>query len=150
MALVRIGAHKSLPSTLAGVSLLQWTLVVAAGLLVVYAATVFTLIAASRRTDARALAGFIPDCIVLLGRLVADPRVPRSRKALLALVIAYLATPLDLVPDFIPVAGQLDDAVVVALVLRSVFRASDPALIDQHWPGPEQSLQVVCRFAYGS
>jgi hypothetical protein len=131
------------------VSLLQWTLVVAAGLLVVYMATVFTLIAAGRRTDARALAGFIPDCAILLGRLVADPRVPRSRKLLLALVIAYLATPLDLVPDFIPVAGQLDDAIIVALVLRSVFRAADPGLIDQHWPGPAQSLPVVCRFAYG-
>lgn len=150
MALVRIGAHKESSVYARGVSLLQWTLVVAAGLLVVYAATVFTLIAAGRRTDTRALARFIPDCIVLLGRLVADPRVPRSRKTLLALVIAYLATPLDLVPDFIPVAGQLDDAIIVALVLRSVFRASGPELLDEHWPGPEQSLHVICRFAYGS
>jgi uncharacterized membrane protein YkvA (DUF1232 family) len=131
------------------VSLLQWTLVLAAGFMVVYAATVFALVAAAPRTDARALAGFIPDCIVLFGRLVADPRVPPSRKALLALVVAYLATPLDLVPDFIPVAGQLDDAIVVALVLRSVLRASGQEVVDQHWPGPERSLQAICRFAYG-
>jgi uncharacterized membrane protein YkvA (DUF1232 family) len=132
------------------VALFEWTLFFAAGFLIVYVAAVFTLVAAGRRNDARALAGFIPDCIVLLSRLIADPRVPRSRKALLALVVAYLATPLDLVPDFIPVAGQLDDAVIFALVLRSVFRASGAEPLSQHWPGPEHSLQVILRFAHGS
>ena len=125
------------------------TLSVAAGLLIVYAMAVASLVVAGRRIEARALAGFLPDCIVLLSRLVADPRVPRSRKAQLAAVIAYLAMPLDLVPDFIPVAGQLDDAIVVALVLRSIFRASGAELLSQHWPGPERSLQIIRRLTYG-
>lgn len=131
-------------------SLPELTLFVAAGFLILYAVAVVGLVVAGRRTDARALAGFVPDCIVLLTRLVADPRVPRSRKALLAAGIAYLAMPLDLVPDFMPVVGQLDDAIVVALVLRSVFRASGAELLRQHWPGPERSLHVIRRLAYGS
>jgi uncharacterized membrane protein YkvA (DUF1232 family) len=127
------------------VSALQWLLLAAACLLVVYAAFVVALIMAGRREVARGLAGFIPDCIVLVKRLVADPRVPRRRKLLLGLVAGYLAMPVDLVPDFIPVAGQLDDAVVVALALRSLLRASGSELLREHWPGPESSLGVVLR-----
>jgi uncharacterized membrane protein YkvA (DUF1232 family) len=57
--------------------------------------------------------------------------------------------PIDLVPDFVPVAGQLDDAIVVALVLRTVLRSGGPELLREHWPGPESSLAVVSRLAYG-
>src|SRR3954468_24373303 len=73
------------------------------------------LVVAGRRTEARAAARFIPDCLVLLRRLMADERVPRRPKLLLALALGYLVVPIDLVPDVIPVAGQLDDAVVVWL-----------------------------------
>jgi uncharacterized membrane protein YkvA (DUF1232 family) len=66
---------------------------------------------------------------------------------LLVALMAYLAMPLDLVPDFIPVAGQLDDAILVALVLRGLLRAGGPALVAEHWPGPEQSLAVILRLA---
>ena len=114
--------------------------------LVVYAAGVAALVVAGRRTDARALARFVPDCVVLFKRLLSDPRVPRRRKALLAAMVAYLAMPIDLVPDFIPVAGQLDDAILVALVLRGVLRGSS-ALLDEHWPGPQRSLDVLRRLA---
>jgi uncharacterized membrane protein YkvA (DUF1232 family) len=124
-----------------------WIGLIAAAAL--YAALVVALLAAGRRTDARAWAGFIPDCIVLVKRLVGDPGVPRSRKALLIALAAYLALPIDLVPDFIPVAGQLDDAIVVALVLRSVLRAGGPDLLREHWPGPERSRAVVERLALG-
>ena len=82
------------------------------------------LVVLGRRGDARALAGFIPDCAVLFKRLLGDPRVARWRKGLLVAMIAYLAMPIDVVPDFIPVAGQLDDAILVALVLRTVLRSS--------------------------
>ena len=68
----------------------------------------------------------IPDCIVLVRRLMGDPGVARRHKVLLGALVGYLALPFDLVPDFIPVAGQADDAIVVALVLRSVLRGSGP------------------------
>lgn len=123
---------------------------VAALMLLVYLAFVLALVAAGRRRDARAFAGFIPDCIVLLKRLLGDERVPRRRKLLLGALIGYLALPIDLVPDFIPVAGQLDDAILVALVLRAVLRSGGPELLREHWPGPEASLNVVSRLAYGS
>jgi uncharacterized membrane protein YkvA (DUF1232 family) len=123
---------------------------IAAGLGVtalVYAAFVLALIVAGRSTDARALAGFIPDCVVLFKRLLADGRVAGWRKALVVGLIAYLALPFDLVPDFIPVAGVLDDAILVALVLRVVLHGSGPALLREHWPGPEPSLRLLLRLA---
>lgn len=100
-----------------------------------------------RRTDARALAGFVPDCVVLLTRLVRDPRVPRRSKVLVAALLPYLALPFDLIPDFIPVVGQLDDAILVALVLRRVVLRTDPELLRELWPGPEASLQIVLRLS---
>jgi uncharacterized membrane protein YkvA (DUF1232 family) len=128
---------------------LEWALVGTAAALVVYAAFVGALFLAGRRGEARALAGLIPDCVVLMRRLLADPRVWGWRKALVVALIAYLAMPIDLVPDFIPVAGQLDDAIAVALVIRVVLRGGGPELLREHWPGPEESLAVVSRLAYG-
>lgn len=55
--------------------------------------------------------------------------------------------PFDLVPDFIPVAGQLDDVIIVALALRTAIRASGPKLLREHWPGPQTSLDVLTRLA---
>ena len=112
-----------------------------------YALFVIALLIYGRRESARALAGFIPDCVVLCGRLLRDPRVPRRKKALLVALAAYLALPFDLVPDFIPVAGQLDDVVIVALVLRSFVRSGGETIVREHWPGPENSLAIVLRLA---
>jgi uncharacterized membrane protein YkvA (DUF1232 family) len=84
---------------------------------------------------------------VLLKRLLGDPRVPRSRRAVLVLLVAYLAMPIDVVPDFIPVVGQLDDLIVVALALRYLLRAVTPELLREHWPGPNSSLELVIRAA---
>jgi uncharacterized membrane protein YkvA (DUF1232 family) len=124
--------------------------VAAAATLVLYALFVGSLYIAGRKTDARALAGFIPDCVVLFSRLLRDRRVPRRGKLLLALLVGYLSMPFDLVPDFIPVAGQLDDAIIVAFVLRGVLRASGPELAREHWPGPRTSLELVLKLAgYG-
>lgn len=122
-----------------------WALVLGATALVAYALLVSVLMITGRRTDARALAGFIPDCVVLCWHLLRDPRVPRSRKLALGGLALYLASPIDLVPDFIPVVGQLDDAILVMLVLRSVVRASGEAMIRENWPGPERSLAVIMR-----
>jgi uncharacterized membrane protein YkvA (DUF1232 family) len=96
------------------------------------------------------IARFLPDCLVLFRRLLADPRVPRRHKALLGVLVGYLAMPIDLVPDFIPVLGQLDDALVVALVLRRVLRASGEALVREHRPGPESTLAVLRRLVPGA
>jgi uncharacterized membrane protein YkvA (DUF1232 family) len=113
----------------------------------VYAAAVLVLVAAGRRTDATALARFVPDCVVLVRRLIGDPRVPRETKLMLGALLVYLASPIDLVPDFIPVAGQLDDAIVLVLVLRYLLRRSGPVLVHAHWPGPARSLAVVLRLS---
>ena len=77
----------------------------------------------------------------------SDHRVSRGRKLLIGVLVAYLALPFDLVPDFIPVAGQFDDALLVALVLRTVLRGAGPALVREHWPGPPSSLALMLRLA---
>lgn len=125
----------------------HWLLLVAAGALILYAAFVGGLLLAGRREDARALAGFVPDCVVLVRRLLGDDRVPRRSKWLLAALVVYLASPIDLVPDIIPVAGQLDDAILASLVLRRVLRAAGPGLLREHWPGPDASLTVLMHLA---
>jgi uncharacterized membrane protein YkvA (DUF1232 family) len=131
------------------VTIWQWLLVGATATIVLYGGLVVCLLVAGRREDARALAGFIPDCITLFRRLLGDERVPRRSKLLLVAVVGYLALPFDLVPDFIPVAGQLDDVIIVAAVLRAVLRASGPGLLREHWPGPPASLNALLTLAYG-
>jgi uncharacterized membrane protein YkvA (DUF1232 family) len=128
----------------------QWLLLGLGATLVVYAAVVVGLLIAGQRGDARAVATFIPDCLVLFRSLLRDPDVPIVSKVLLAGLLAYVAMPFDVVPDFIPVAGQLDDAIIVTLVLRSVLRSAGPELLREHWRGPDRSLDVLLRLAYGS
>jgi uncharacterized membrane protein YkvA (DUF1232 family) len=112
-----------------------------------YVVAVAGLIAAGRREDARALAGFIPDCLVLVSRLAKDKRISRRRRLVLFGVLAYLALPIDLVPDFLPGIGQLDDAVLLGLALRVVVRGGNTELVRRAWPGPEASLTLVLRAA---
>jgi uncharacterized membrane protein YkvA (DUF1232 family) len=116
-----------------GACLLLWALAVAA------------LALAGRGADARALARFVPDCVVLFRRLLGDERIPRRRKLALAALLGYLASPIDLVPDFIPLVGQLDDVLAVVLVLRFVLRAADDHLLAEHWPGPPRALALLRR-----
>ena len=127
----------------------DWAIAAGVVALALYLIFVLVLFVAGRRTDARALAGFIPDCIVLFKRLLGDPRVSRWRKVVIVGLIAYLAMPIDLVPDFIPVAGQLDDAIIVAFVLRTALRSGGPQMLRRHWPGPDSSLALVSRLAFG-
>ena len=112
-----------------------------------YAVAVGALAVAGRRTDAAALARFIPDCVVLLQRLLRDRRVPRRSRIVLGLLLAYLLSPLDLVPDFVPVAGHLDDALVLALALRYLVAAAGPDVVRASWPGPERSVEAILRLA---
>ncbi|MFD1148086.1 YkvA family protein [Saccharothrix hoggarensis] len=87
----------------------------------------------------------LPDVLRLAARLSRDPRVPRAARVRLWLLLAYLALPLDLVPDFIPVLGYADDAIVACWVLRSVIRAAGPEVVAEHWPGTPEGLAVVRR-----
>ena len=124
-----------------------WLLYSGGAMLAAYLLVVLAFVAAGRRTDARALAGFVPDCVILLSRLLRDPRVPRRSKMFVAALIPYLALPFDLIPDFIPVAGQADDAILVALLLRILVKRTDPVVLRELWPGPDRSLLVVLRLA---
>jgi uncharacterized membrane protein YkvA (DUF1232 family) len=126
-----------------------WLLIAAAVSLGVYAGFVLFLLLAGRREDARALAGFIPDCAVLTSRLLRDPRVPRRRKLLLLALLGYLSFPIDLVPHIIPVARQHDDVIIAAFVLRAFVRAGDDSVLREHWPGPKRSLDLIFRLAGG-
>ena len=123
----------------------SWLVYSVAVFLAAYALIVVAFVIAGRRDDARAVAGLVPDCVVLFSRLLRDPRVPRRHKLLVAALLPYLAMPFDLVPDFIPVAGQLDDAVIVIFVMRHLAQR-DSGLLVEHWPGPRSSLALLLRF----
>ena len=116
-------------------------------LLAVYALLLVVIVVGGRQWDVRLIARLVPYCGVLFKRLLADSRVPRRWKAACVFALVYLAVPFDLVPDFIPLAGQLDDAIVVALVLRGLLRSAGPRLMREHWPGPLGLLAPLERFA---
>jgi uncharacterized membrane protein YkvA (DUF1232 family) len=89
----------------------------------------------------------LPDVLRLIRRLAADQELPRGVRVRLWLLLAYLALPFDLIPDFVPVVGYADDAVIVAWTLRAVVRRAGPAALDRHWPGGQEGLAVVRRLA---
>jgi uncharacterized membrane protein YkvA (DUF1232 family) len=88
-----------------------------------------------------------PDVVRLTHRLATDRAVSWTVRAWLVVLLVYLLLPIDLVPDFIPVIGYADDAIVVALVLRFATRRAGAAAIDRHWPGTPQGLQALRRLA---
>lgn len=107
------------------------------------------LILVGRRLGARDIARFVPDCIVLFKRMLGDPRVPRRAKLVLALLIPYLAMPFDLVPDFIPVVGYIDDALLVAIGIGYAMRSTSAQVVRELWPGSDRNLRIVLTFAPG-
>lgn len=126
----------------------QWALFLGVAVVIVYGIFVGGLVLAGRSEDARAVAGFVPDCIVLFKRLLGDSRMPRRYRAIVVALLGYLALPFDVIPDFIPVAGQLDDAVVVVvLTLRAILRGGGLEMIEEHWPGPRSSLSLILKLA---
>jgi uncharacterized membrane protein YkvA (DUF1232 family) len=125
----------------------SWLLLAVVVLAAVYAALIAVLVAGARQWDIRVIARLVPYCAILFKRLLGDPRVSRGWKLASALALVYLAVPFDLVPDFIPVAGQLDDAILVALVLRGLLRSAGPRLLREHWPGPAALLVPLDRLA---
>ena len=89
----------------------------------------------------------LPDLGRMLVRLVADPLLPRAAKVALAAAIVYLASPIDLIPDFIPVLGYLDDVLLAALVVDGIVNWVDRGLLLKYWPGTPDSLERVARAA---
>jgi len=129
-----------------------WGVVVAvvAGLVLLWLALLVVLWAASRGGDPltlREAMRLLPDVVRLLRRLATDQTLPRGIRIRLGLLLGYLLLPIDLVPDFIPVIGYLDDAVIVAFALRSVVRVAGPEALAKHWPGTAEGLAVLHRLA---
>jgi uncharacterized membrane protein YkvA (DUF1232 family) len=89
----------------------------------------------------------LPDVVRLLSRLARDETLPLGVRVRLWALLAYLALPIDLVPDFIPVVGYADDAILVAATLRSVARVAGAPALTRHWPGTPQGLAAVRRLA---
>ncbi len=129
----------------------QTLLGILAGLLVLYLVLLGLLWRYSRShpeaVGMRAALRLLPDLLRLVRRLAADPALPRGARVRLVLLLVYLASPIDLVPDFIPVLGYADDALVVALVLRSVVRRAGPAPLARHWPGTPEGLRLIQQLA---
>lgn len=95
----------------------------------------------------RDLVGLLPQLAGLVARLAADGRVPARAKAALAIVAVALASPVDLIPDFLPGLGYLDDAVLVAIVLDGLLNHVDREIVRAHWPGDAASLDRAARLA---
>jgi uncharacterized membrane protein YkvA (DUF1232 family) len=90
---------------------------------------------------ARDLAAFIPDCVTTVGGLHKDPRVPRRAKIAMLVAGLWVVSPIDLIPEFLPVIGPLDDIVVVALALRYAGRQVPRAVLLAAWPGEPRLLE---------
>jgi uncharacterized membrane protein YkvA (DUF1232 family) len=129
-------------------TLIDWAIPLAVSVLVIWLLLIVAMFVGRpkdvRPADALRL---LPDTIRLLRRLATDGSVPRAARVRLWLLFAYLAFPIDIVPDFIPVIGHVDDVIVVALVLRSVVRHAGFDSVERHWPGTDEGLRVLARLA---
>jgi len=96
---------------------------------------------------ARGALRLLPDVLRLVRRLAADRSLPTAVRVRLWLLLAYLVSPIDLVPDFVPVLGYADDVVVVAWALRSVVRRAGREALNRHWPGEPAGLAAVGKLA---
>jgi len=86
---------------------------------------------------------FIPNMLLLCVRLLADPRVPKVERALVAAAIAYAIIPFDLIPDMIPFVGQVDDAYLISLTLLRLMERTDPEIVREHWNGGGDVVELV-------
>lgn len=123
-------------------SYLLW-LVVAVGVVVT---TWVLMIVLARRLPpgaARELAGFLPDCVTTVRRLRHDPRVPRRAKLAIGFAGLWVLSPIDLIPEFLPVIGPLDDVVVVALAFRYAARQVPRQVLVEAWPGKPAVIERV-------
>lgn len=119
---------------------------VAAALVLAWLALVVALLVVRPRGSLlREALRLLPDVLRLIRRLAADKDLPRGVRIRLGLLLAYLALPIDLIPDFIPVLGYADDAIVVTAVLRGVVRRAGLEAVRAHWPGTPDGFTAVTR-----
>lgn len=119
---------------------------VAAALLLAWLALVVVLLIARPRGGLlREALRLLPDVLRLVRRLAADKSLPRGVRVRLGLLLAYLALPIDLIPDFIPVLGYADDAIIVSVVLRGVVRRAGLDAVRAQWPGTDEGFAAVAR-----
>jgi len=114
-------------------------------LLAIWIVVAVVLVIVGRVLLARELALLVPNLVRMFGGLLRDPRVPLRAKIVVGIASLWLASPIDLIPDFVPIAGQLDDAIVAALALRFILRTTDGAVVRQHWHGDPATLERVLR-----
>ena len=126
---------------------MRWLLIAVVSLLAIWLVAIVVLVLLGRKSLARELVALLPNLVRLFHGLLRDERVPRASKALLLFGAAWLASPIDLIPEFLPGIGPLDDAVVAALVLRHVVRRAGPDVIRDHWRGDPRTLGVLLRVA---
>lgn len=123
----------------------------AVGLVVVWSVMLALLWRAQKRTadtiSLRVATRLVPDVVRLLRRLAADRTIARSVRIRLWLLLAYLISPIDLIPDFIPVLGYADDAIIVAIALRSVTRRAGAEALERHWSGTPEGLATLLALA---
>ena len=86
---------------------------------------------------------FIPNMILLCARLMTDPRVPKTEKALVAAAVVYAVIPLDLIPDMIPFVGQIDDAYLIAVTLIRLMDRTDARVLREHWRGGGDVVELI-------
>lgn len=92
-----------------------------------------------------------PNLVKLLARLSIDPRVPIRRRALVVAALAYVISPVDLIPDFVPGLGKLDDVVLVSVAIDRMLSGADATIVAEHWDGSEDALDLVrSAFAWGA
>jgi uncharacterized membrane protein YkvA (DUF1232 family) len=126
---------------------MRWWVVAILVVVAVWTVAIVALVAAGRRVAAKELATLIPNLLVLFKGLLTDARVPTGSKVLLGFAVVWLVSPIDLVPEFIPVLGPLDDAVVAALVLRHLVRVAGADVVRDHWRGEPSTLETILRLA---
>ena len=123
-----------------------WTipLGVVAGLVLIWVALVAAIwLTKPGEYDVKQTLRLLPDVVRLIKRLAADPDTSRGVRIRLALLLGYLALPIDLIPDFVPVLGYADDAIIVAIVLRSATRSAGLEALAKHWPGTPEGLTAL-------
>jgi uncharacterized membrane protein YkvA (DUF1232 family) len=132
------------------VDLPLWAYAVLA-LVAIWIALAIALVVVGRVLLARELALLLPNLVRLFGGLMRDPRVPLRVKAVMAIASLWLASPIDLIPEFLPLIGSLDDAIVAGIALRYLLATTDRAVLREHWHGDPAALERVLRVAgFGS